>query len=94
MFITPLLIVGAIRVSRPHAPWARWRYAAAAAQDAPMRWSGSGGCAAPSCRPSCGCSTSIAGEPHFPDDPEVNEQLDTEIHAAPAPAPTRRQEAA
>src|ERR1700712_2555810 len=26
MFITPLLIVGAIRVSRPHAPWARWRY--------------------------------------------------------------------
>src|SRR6476619_3925390 len=26
MFITPLLIVGAIRLSRPHAPWARWRY--------------------------------------------------------------------
>ena len=26
MFITPLLFVGAIRLSRPHAPWARWRY--------------------------------------------------------------------
>jgi hypothetical protein len=27
----------------------------------------------------------VAGEPHFPDDNEVNEQLDREIHAAPAP---------
>src|SRR3954454_9216349 len=26
MFITPLLIIGAVRLSRPHAPWARWRY--------------------------------------------------------------------
>src|SRR4029079_5120049 len=26
MFITPLLFVGAVRLSRPHAPWARWRY--------------------------------------------------------------------
>ncbi len=26
MFITPLLFVGALRLSRPHAPWARWRY--------------------------------------------------------------------
>src|SRR6476619_5103798 len=26
MFITPLLLVGAFRLSRPHAPWARWRY--------------------------------------------------------------------
>src|SRR5258705_193531 len=25
MFITPLLFIGAIRLSRPHAPWARWR---------------------------------------------------------------------
>ncbi len=28
MFITPLLFIGAIRLSRPHAPWARWRYTA------------------------------------------------------------------
>jgi heme/copper-type cytochrome/quinol oxidase subunit 4 len=26
MFIPPLLFIGAIRLSRPHAPWARWRY--------------------------------------------------------------------
>ncbi|MCM6773878.1 hypothetical protein NDR87_10395 [Nocardia sp. CDC159] len=27
MFFLPLLIVGALRLSRPGAPWARWRYA-------------------------------------------------------------------
>ena len=27
----------------------------------------------------------IAGEPHFPDDDEVDQQLDLEIHAAAAP---------
>jgi hypothetical protein len=27
----------------------------------------------------------VAGEPHFPDDSEVDQQLDLEIHAAPAP---------
>ncbi len=26
MFFLPLLIVGAVRISRPGAPWARWRY--------------------------------------------------------------------
>jgi hypothetical protein len=26
MFFFPLLLVGAIRLSRPGAPWARWRY--------------------------------------------------------------------
>ncbi|MFC4126556.1 hypothetical protein [Nocardia rhizosphaerae] len=26
MFFTPLLLIGAIRLSRPGAPWARWRY--------------------------------------------------------------------
>ena len=26
MFIVVLLVIGAIRLSRPHAPWARWRY--------------------------------------------------------------------
>ena len=34
MFIVVLLVVGAIRLSRPHAPWARWRYTAQAGQDA------------------------------------------------------------
>ncbi|MFD4292718.1 hypothetical protein ACFWPA_07895 [Rhodococcus sp. NPDC058505] len=32
MFISPMLLVGAIRLSRPGAPWARWRY-----QDRPKR---------------------------------------------------------
>ena len=27
----------------------------------------------------------VAGEPHFPDDSEVDQQLDLEIHAAAAP---------
>ncbi|MGW0636695.1 hypothetical protein [Nocardia salmonicida] len=26
MFFTPLLLIGAVRLSRPGAPWARWRY--------------------------------------------------------------------
>src|SRR6201999_2001805 len=26
MFIVVLLVIGAVRLSRPHAPWARWRY--------------------------------------------------------------------
>ncbi|MET8426035.1 hypothetical protein [Nocardia sp. NPDC004860] len=28
MFFPPLLVIGALRLSRPGAPWARWRYAA------------------------------------------------------------------
>ena len=26
MGVPPLLVIGALRLSRPHAPWARWRY--------------------------------------------------------------------
>jgi hypothetical protein len=26
LFIWPLLLVGAVRLARPHSPWARWRY--------------------------------------------------------------------
>ncbi|MGB3675595.1 MAG: hypothetical protein WA988_14260, partial [Candidatus Nanopelagicales bacterium] len=26
LFLVPLLLIGAIRLSRPGAPWARWRY--------------------------------------------------------------------
>jgi hypothetical protein len=29
----------------------------------------------------------VAGEPHFPDDREVDQQLDLEIHPAPPPPP-------
>jgi ABC-type multidrug transport system fused ATPase/permease subunit len=84
MFITPLLIVGAIRVSRPHAPWARWRYA-----DRPRRMHHAlereRRLRRPVVQAKLWLQHVIAGEPHFPDDTEVNEQLNKEIHAAPAP---------
>lgn len=85
MFITPLLVVGAIRVSRPHAPWARWRYG-----DRPRRMHRSlereRRLRRPVVQAKLWLQHAIAGEPHFPDDTEVNAQLDREIHAAPAPA--------
>lgn len=87
MFITPLLIIGAIRVSRPHAPWARWRY-----RGRPKRMHRSlereRRLRRPVVRVKLWLQHVIAGEPHFPDDREVNAQLDREIHPAPAPSAT------
>lgn len=87
MFITPLLIVGATRVSRPHAPWARWRYG-----NRPRRMHRSlereRRLRRPVVRAKLWLQHVVAGEPHFPDDHEVNAQLDREIHPAPAPART------
>ncbi|HZQ34143.1 MAG TPA: hypothetical protein VFB19_20715 [Mycobacterium sp.] len=87
MFITPLLLVGAVRLSRPHAPWARWRYSErphkmhkALERERYMR--------RPVVQAKLWLQDAIAGEPHFPDDKAVNEQLDREIHAAPAPQKT------
>lgn len=84
MFITPLLLVGALRLSRPHAPWARWRYGdkprkmhRALERERRLR--------RPVVQAKLWLQHVIAGEPHFPDDNEVNEQLDREIHPAPAP---------
>jgi hypothetical protein len=85
MFITPLLIVGAIRMSRPHAPWARWRYTTrprkmhkALERERRLR--------RPVVQAKLWLQHVVAGEPQFPDDALVNEELDREIHAAPAPA--------
>lgn len=85
MFISPLLIVGAIRLSRPHAPWARWRYTKrprkmhkALERERKLR--------RPVVQAKLWLQHVVAGEPHFPDDAKVNEELDREIHAAPAPA--------
>ncbi|KUI29690.1 hypothetical protein AU196_05100 [Mycobacterium sp. IS-1742] len=84
MFITPLLFVGALRLSRPHAPWARWRYT-----NRPRkmhralereRW-----LRRPVVQAKLWLQDAIAGMPKFPDDAKVDEQLDREIHAAPAP---------
>lgn len=84
MFITPLLVIGAIRLSRPHAPWARWRYHdrprkmhRALERERYMR--------RPVVQAKLWLQDLIAGEPHFPDDNAVDAQLDLEIHAAPAP---------
>lgn len=85
MFFTPLLLVAAIRLSRPHAPWARWRYGdrprkmrRALIRERTLR--------RPVVQVKLWLQHVIAGEPHFPDDSEVNQQLDREIHAAPAPS--------
>jgi hypothetical protein len=84
MFITPLLFIGAIRLSRPHAPWARWRYT-----NRPRkmhralereRW-----LRRPIVQAKLWLQDAIAGMPKFPDDAKVDAQLDREIHAAPAP---------
>ena len=84
MFITPLLVVGAIRLSRPHAPWARWRYTGkprkmhrALVRERVLR--------RPVVQAKLWLQHIIAGEPRFPDDAEVDQQLDREIHPAPAP---------
>jgi len=84
MFITPLLFIGAIRLSRPHAPWVRWRYT-----NRPRkmhralereRW-----LRRPVVQAKLWLQDAIAGMPKIPDDAKVDEQLDREIHAAPAP---------
>jgi hypothetical protein len=93
MFITPLLFLGAIRLSRPHAPWARWRYGdkprkmhRALERERRLR--------RPVVQAKLWLQHVIAGEPHFPDDREVDQQLDREIHAAAAPRATANRETA
>jgi len=84
MFITPLLFVGAIRLSRPHAPWARWHY-----QDKPRKMHKAlereRYLRRPVVQAKLWLQHMIAGEPSFPADAEVDAELDREIHAAPAP---------
>ncbi len=84
MFLTPLLFVGAIRLSRPHAPWARWRYhdkphkmRRALERERYLR--------RPFVQANLWLQHVLAGEPRFPDDTEVNAELDREVHAAPRP---------
>lgn len=86
MFITPLLLVGAARLSRPHAPWARWRYTTrprkmhrALVRERSLR--------RPVVQAKLWLQHAVAGEPHFPNDSEVDQQLDREIHAAAPPPP-------
>jgi len=84
MFFTPLLFIGAIRLARPHAPWARWHY-----QDKPRKMRRSMEreryLRRPFVQANLWLQHVIAGEPRFPSDNEVNAELDREIHPAPAP---------
>ncbi|MED5816246.1 hypothetical protein VST63_28135 [Mycolicibacterium sp. 050232] len=84
MFITPLLFVGAVRLSRPHAPWARWRYTSRPRKMHRAlereRW-----LRRPVVQAKLWLQDAITGMPKFPDDATVDAQLDREIHAAPAP---------
>jgi hypothetical protein len=87
MFIVVLLVIGAIRLSRPHAPWARWRYATqpdkmrrALQRERRLR--------RPVVRAKLWVQCAIAGTPHLPDERTVDAQLDHDVHAAPPPEGT------
>ncbi len=84
MFFTPLVFIGAIRLARPHAPWARWHY-----QDKPRKMRLSlereRYLRRPFVQVNLWLQHVIAGEPRFPSDTEVDAELDREIHPAPAP---------
>lgn len=87
MFFTPLVLIGAIRLARPHAPWARWHY-----QDKPRKMRRSMQreryLRRPFVQANLWLQHVVAGEPRFPDDAEVNAELDRQVHAAPAPGET------
>jgi hypothetical protein len=87
MFIVILLVIGAIRLSRPHAPWARWRYTAqpdkmrrALKRERRLR--------RPVVRAKLWLQRAIAGTPGLPDKRTVDAQLDHDVHAAPPPEGT------
>ena len=84
MFIVVLLVVGAIRLSRPHAPWARWRYATkpdkmrrALRRERTLR--------RPVVQAKLWVQCAIAGTPRLPDERVVDAQLDHDIRPAPPP---------
>ena len=84
MFFVPLLVIGAIRLSRPQAPWARWLYmrrldkmARALQRERTLR--------RPVVRAKLWVQYTIAGTPRRPDHRMVDAQLDREVHPAPPP---------
>lgn len=89
MFFVVLLFIGAIRLSRPHAPWARWRYNTqldkmrrALQRERKLR--------RPIVRAKLWLQNVIAGTPRIPDLRTVDALLDREVHAAPPPTGTQR----
>jgi hypothetical protein len=86
MFLVVLLVIGAIRLSRPHAPWARWRYThqpdkMRRALERERRWR------RPVVRAKLWVQCLIAGTPSLPDERTVDAQLDQDVHPAPPPEP-------
>jgi hypothetical protein len=84
MFFVPLLMIGAIRLSRPQAPWARWFYmrqldkmARALQRERRLR--------RPVVRAKLWVQYTIAGTPRRPDHHMVDAQLDREVRPAPPP---------
>lgn len=87
MFIVVLLVIGAIRLSRPHAPWARWRYTTqpdkmrrALQRERILR--------RPVVRAKLWLQCAIAGTPSLPDERTIDAQLDHDVHPAPPPEGT------
>ncbi|MFZ0903891.1 MAG: hypothetical protein WAN71_08460 [Mycobacterium sp.] len=88
MFFVPLLVIGAIRLSRPQAPWARWFYmsrltkmARALQRERTLR--------RPVVRAKLWVQYTVAGTPRRPDHRMVDALLDREVHPAPPPHPPR-----
>ena len=84
MFFVPLLVIGAIRLSRPQAPWARYLYMSrlgkmsrALQRERTLR--------RPVVRAKLWLQYTIAGTPRRPDHRMVDAELDREVHPAPAP---------
>jgi hypothetical protein len=84
MFFVPLLVIGAIRLSRPQAPWARYLYmtrlnkmSRALQRERKLR--------RPVVRAKLWLQYTIAGTPRVPSHRMVNAQLDREVHPAPPP---------
>ncbi|WP_428338547.1 hypothetical protein [Mycobacterium sp.] len=84
MFFVPLLVIGAIRLSRPQAPWARYLYMArlskmsrALQRERTLR--------RPVVRAKLWLQYAVAGAPRVPSHRMVDAQLDLEVHPAPPP---------
>ena len=87
MFFVPLLVIGAIRLSRPQAPWARYLYmrrldkmSRALQRERTLR--------RPVVRAKLWLQYTIAGTPRLPSHRMVDAELDREVHPAPPPSTT------
>jgi hypothetical protein len=89
MFFVVLLVIGAVRLSRPHAPWARWRYTTEPDKGMPDKMRRAllreRTLRRPVVRAKLWLQCAIAGTPRVPDDRTVDAQLDLDVHPAAPP---------